>query len=152
MARVGTRRIGLDGVLAMLRAKQPLTQFSFIPINLDQSVLEGAVLVSNHYTSSNTQISIKPGVPDTTTVQLNTNFKVSSLFFLRDRLNLQTRGVGMGTNDGNTVSRLVLFTNGKSNHGATITSKVVFTTTLDLSIIPAITLLDFSESGLNTVV
>lgn len=111
-------------------------------------MLECTVLVRNQNTSSNTQISIKPSMPNTTTIQLNANFKVTSLLFLRHRLDLQAWGVGMGANDGDTVSRLVLLTNGKGNYRATITGKVVFTTTLDLSIIPAITFFDFSESSL----
>lgn len=84
IARVGTRRMGL-----MARGEGQLKFYSHqlrcessIPVNLDQGMFERAVLMSDQYTTSNTEIPVKPGVPNTTTVRLNANFKVPSLFLL----------------------------------------------------------------------
>jgi hypothetical protein len=62
-----------------------------IPVDLDQCVLECAVLVGNQHTSSNTKISIKPSVPDASTIQLDTNFEVARLLLLGNRFDLRYR-------------------------------------------------------------
>jgi len=59
---------------------------------------------------------------------------------------LETRRVGVGTNDGEAVSRIVLSTNFKSNNGRTVTSEKVLAFAFNQAIVPAIALLNFFES------
>ena len=59
---------------------------------------------------------------------------------------LETRRVGVGTNDGEAVSRIVLSTNFKSNNGRAVTSEKVLAFAFNQAIVPTIALLNFLES------
>lgn len=86
-----------------------------VPVDLDESMAEGAVVFFNHDATGNTQVAIKPSVPlrtvslvtsffsyifsehpvmqvdlpDTAAIKLDTHLKIAALGFLGDGLHLQ---------------------------------------------------------------
>jgi hypothetical protein len=54
----------------------------------------------------------------------------------------------MGTNDGKSIARLVLFADSKGNNRATVASEIVLATSLDFSIVPTVALLQLLKPGL----
>ena len=58
-------------------------------IDLDQLGLEATVLLCNHDTASNREVTVKPRVPDTASVGFHPHLEILLLGAFRDRTNLE---------------------------------------------------------------
>jgi hypothetical protein len=55
----------------------------------------------------------------------------------------------VSTDNGETITRLVLFANSKSYNGAAIAGEVIFATVLNFAFVPVISFLQFFEASLS---
>ena len=100
-------------------------------VQLDQLGHDFSAFASDHHTTSNAEVSIEPGVPQTASICLNANLNKAITGLLAHGFDAETGRVGVGANHRDWVSRLPCRTDSKGNDGGGIAGKVVFAARLD---------------------
>ena len=93
-------------------------------VDLDESGCECPILASSDDPSRETQISVQPRMPDTSSVGLHPDLEISFLGPLRDRSDAEVRAIDVSCNDRNPSARLPLLWNGECQQGALVSIRL----------------------------
>jgi hypothetical protein len=95
-------------------------------IDVDESLYDVPVLFSDHSSASQAEISIKPCMPQSASIRLDTNLDESIALLLADGFDAQTGRVSMSADHRDRIARLPLLPNGKGNDCRGIPGENVF--------------------------
>ena len=102
------------------------------PIQMNQTMIKGTILVSHNDASSNGQIAIKPRMPQTSAVRGHTELQKAFLLNLGLGLYFQARRISVRSDNVEPVAHFVLFAHCKGYHRRVVARKVVLATSLEL--------------------
>ena len=93
---------------------------------MHQSLSDIAIRTSNHYPTSYAQVTIKPGMPQTTSICLNAYLQEALTLLLTDRLDSQARRVRVRPYHRDWIPWTPVLPNSKGYDSRAISGQVVF--------------------------
>eukprot|EP00048_Salpingoeca_helianthica_P015504 m.227119 g.227119 ORF g.227119 m.227119 type:complete len:306 (-) comp17120_c0_seq1:46-963(-) len=112
-------------------------------LHMHQLVGQQARGILDNDTARNSQVAIKPGVPETAAVSLHTHGQIARLGQCGARLHAQARAVRVGTDDAKAIARSIATTHSKSDEGGLVASEKVLARRLGC---PGIALLELLKA------